>query len=320
MIDPNATDASDGVATPATPERSDGAPVDLRDDQVATAAITAIAAVAASEAGTPGDRGLALGAGGYARWRVSEERANARENRVRCLGMGVVALAIALTIAATAVSRSAGGTYRLHAVPLAGAAALGALGGFLVLYSWIHYASVKNDFLDDYRRERIYEAIDGIEPPDVRQLIILNQRRMDQYHQMTLAQAADAWRSSQLAMTAGLVVLVAGITVALADSTGTASTVVIGALTGIGSALSGYVAGTFLRARRQSLRQLNFYFHQPLATSYLLTAERITEKIPDPHAKVEVWKILAGQIAMRAFDAQSDPAPVPAPPDHDHHK
>lgn len=360
MIDPNGTDRSDGVAVPGALEGLETTSVNVREEQVASAALAAIAVVAATEAAqaaqgaqagevtegaevtesaeagapeaptepAPGplatpDDGSDFGSGGaYAHWKASDERTNARENRRHCLLIGLVLLAIALTIAATAVSRSAGGSYRFHAVPLAGAAALGALGAFLAIYSWIHYASVKNDFLDDYRRERVYDAIKGIRPTDVRQLIILNQRRMDQYHQMTLAQAADAWRSSQLAMTVGLVVLVTGITVAVAGATATASEVVIGSLTAMGSAISGYVAATFLRARRQSLRQLNFYFHQPLATSYLLTAERLTEKIHDPVVKIEVWKTLAAQIAVRAFDVGTDLAPAPAgaptPAGHDH--
>ena len=248
----------------------------------------------------PADTGVD---GAYTQWMRSQERANARTNRARELISGLAGLVTAIVIAATGIDRVRTGDYRLHAVPLAVSGALGLICSVLLGYAWIHYASIKDDFLDDYRRERIYEAINGVDPPDVRQLIILNQRRMDQYHQMTLTQAADAWRSSQLAMTAGLAVLITGIGFAVTSSSGVASQVVIGSLTAMGSALSGYVTATFLRARRQSLRQLNFYFHQPLATSYLLTAERLAEKIPDDGAKAEVWKQLAASIAVRAFDA-----------------
>jgi hypothetical protein len=100
-----------------------------------------------------------------------------------------------------------------------------------------------------------------------------------------------------------------GVAVALTASSNGASQAVIGGLSGVGSALSGYIAATFLQARRESLSQLNHYFRQPLATSYLLTAERLADKVSaSDAAQGDVWKELVGQIAGHAFDSIPDPA------------
>ena len=197
-------------------------------------------------------------------------------------------------------------------MPLITGGTLALISAGLVAIFWWRYSTGKSEFLEDWRRERIYKAIDGIKPDDVRQLIVLNQRRMDQYHQMTLSQAAVAWRSSQLAMTAGLLVLIAGVVVALVAASSATAQVVIGGLAGIGSALSGYVAATFLQARRQSLSQLNYYFHQPLTTSYLLTAERLADKLDGNDATThQMWNDLVTRIADHAFDTPQDPAADP---------
>jgi hypothetical protein len=244
----------------------------------------------------------------YKEWRESDERKAAKKISNVAFVLSASGLVAGTIIAASSVDRSAVGSYAIHAVPLA-------LGIFIVLISItsvlffrFRYNYRKSNFLDDWRREKIYDAIRALEPEDVKQLILLNQRRMDQYHQMTLTQAAIAWRSSQMAMTAGMFVLVASAAVAIGASLDTTSKVVIGSLGAIGSALSGYVAATFLRARSQSLAQLNYYFRQPLATSYLLTAERLAHKIPENDPMIlEVWRTLITQIAGHAFISAPNP-------------
>ena len=114
-------------------------------------------------------------------------------------------------------------------------------------------------------------------------------------------------------MTAGLLVLVASVGIALGASSGAVSQAVIGGLGAIGSAIAGYVTATFLKARSESLSQLNYYFQQPLATSYLLTAERLADKCPsDDPAYAAMWNALISQIAAHAFGSIAAPPQVHA--------
>jgi hypothetical protein len=77
-----------------------------------------------------------------------------------------------------------------------------------------------------------------------------------------------------------LLVLVGGSIVAIAAQDETTK-ITTAALTAIGGAIAGYIGRTFLKTYERALDQLNFYFEQPLITSYVLTVERIAGNMTD---------------------------------------
>ncbi|MFD5406638.1 TRADD-N-associated membrane domain-containing protein [Streptomyces griseorubiginosus] len=102
-----------------------------------------------------------------------------------------------------------------------------------------------------------------------------NQVLIDKYHELTTRQARTSYRNSQYAMAVGFALLVLGGAIALRSPSG-AGQVVIGTLTALGTSLSAYLGATFLRAYERALLQMNYYFGQPLVTSYILQAERLS--------------------------------------------
>jgi len=114
--------------------------------------------------------------------------------------------------------------------------------------------------------------------PNLQNLITLNREQMKVYHELATKQAAKASRNSRLAIAIGFVVLIVGAAFAIQANDPQAK-IVVGSLAAVGSLMSGYIGQTFLRAEDRAMGQLNFYFHQPLVTSYMLAAERLTGKI-----------------------------------------
>jgi hypothetical protein len=125
---------------------------------------------------------------------------------------------------------------------------------------------------DQAREQRDRESASGVTPGDVR---ARNQRRIDEYNQIAWDQARGSYRNSQIAMAIGLAVLVGGVITTILESR-TAAQLVIGVLTGLGSAMSAYLGATFMRAYTQAIDQMNYYYGQPLVHSYLLEAERMS--------------------------------------------
>jgi hypothetical protein len=116
--------------------------------------------------------------------------------------------------------------------------------------------------------------------PDLQNLLLVNRTQLNLYQKIATGDAKAASRNSQVAMVIGFLMLVVGAALAI-RAPNTTSKIVIGALASIGSILSGYIGQTFLKAQAQAMRQLNYYFRQPLVASYLLSAERIALKLQD---------------------------------------
>jgi hypothetical protein len=130
-------------------------------------------------------------------------------------------------------------------------------------------------------------------------LLKVNQTQMDQYHDITKHQAENAYRNSQIAMGAGLVILIAAAASAVLVQNST-SKIIVAAVGAIGTAFSAYIGATFLTAYHSALAQLNFYFRQPLVNSYLLSAERLagdmsSQRQDDVRAKI-IDSMLQGAI------------------------
>ncbi|WP_432002643.1 TRADD-N-associated membrane domain-containing protein [Streptomyces sioyaensis] len=144
------------------------------------------------------------------------------------------------------------------------------------------------------------------EDPGLQNLIVLNRAQMQVYHEIATKQARLASRNSRWAMVVGYIVLIAGAIVAIRTGDQT-SKIVTGALALMGGLLSGYISRTFLRSERAAMAQLSFYFRQPLVTSYVLSAERLTLKSGGDRKDQLVTDVVQGVLAA----AQNSYAPEP---------
>ncbi|MFG1812020.1 hypothetical protein [Streptomyces sp. NPDC049040] len=143
-------------------------------------------------------------------------------------------------------------------------------------------------------------------------LLDLNQQQIDEYHRIATDQADRSFRSSQRAMTMGLVVLVACFGAGLWVPSSEAR-IFLGAIAAVGAALSGFINRTYIAMYGQTLAQLNRYFDQPVLTSFYLTAERLSERPPEG-ADVEMRREIIRQVlAASARVNGQEPAPALAP-------
>jgi TRADD-N domain-containing protein len=111
---------------------------------------------------------------------------------------------------------------------------------------------------------------------DLKTLINANRLRIDSYEKVATYQAANSYAACQVAMFIGLAILSAGIIIALVysqPSTQYAAAIVSAA----GSAISAYIAKSFLDIQRSTMSQMRAYFRQAIVNNYVLTAERLAK-------------------------------------------
>ncbi|MGR3936472.1 TRADD-N-associated membrane domain-containing protein [Streptomyces sp. BRA346] len=144
-----------------------------------------------------------------------------------------------------------------------------------------------------------------LEEPGLQNLITLNRAQMQVYHEIATKQARLASRNSRWAIAIGYTVLVAGAIVAIRSGSET-SKIVIGALALVGSLLSAYISRTFSQSEDRAMDQLNYYFRQPLVTSYVLSAERLTFRLEDGRRDELVTEVVQGVLsaAQNAYDGE----------------
>ncbi|MBN0048455.1 hypothetical protein JS756_31005 [Streptomyces actuosus] len=117
-------------------------------------------------------------------------------------------------------------------------------------------------------------------------LLEYNRARLNQYHETTTQQARRAFRNSLIAIAVGLAVL-ALCTLTTVVATGRADRVVVGSIAVLGTVFSGYLGRTYVIVYYRTLSQMNRYFSQPVIEGYLLTAERVAERIQDSGLREE---------------------------------
>ncbi|TMK58364.1 MAG: hypothetical protein E6G51_02885 [Actinobacteria bacterium] len=163
------------------------------------------------------------------------------------------------------------------AAAVAGVAAI-ALG--LVLFVQREAARRKfEERLEQEQREQLRADRDEqISPGELGELLAANRALLDEYQKPVRAQARTSYLYAQIAILIGLAVLVIGAVMVLVTGEA-AARISVASLAAVGVAISGYVARTYLRVYDRAQEQLNYYFREPLVTSYLLTAERLAEKL-----------------------------------------
>jgi hypothetical protein len=98
-------------------------------------------------------------------------------------------------------------------------------------------------------------------------------------------------------MGVGLLILSAGVAIAIfAHSNATKYAAAI--ITACGAAVGGYVTRTFISVHLHASDQMNFYFRQPLVQSYLLSAERLVQGLPEQVKTEQISRILASAMAQ----------------------
>ncbi|HET9663943.1 MAG TPA: hypothetical protein VFP00_06930 [Burkholderiales bacterium] len=166
----------------------------------------------------------------------------------------------------------------------------------------------------DERRQSRNEQYDDL--TSMAQVARLNQRLIASYHSITTSQARTSYRNSQIAMGVGLLILIVGAAeVIRAEATNVQ--LVLGGLTGLGSAFSAYLSATFLGAYYRALEQMTYFYGQPLIASYLLTAERLsTELSTEDKRDAALNKIIASsldgaKLSASAVTPRSTPTRLP---------
>lgn len=167
---------------------------------------------------------------------------------------------------------------------------LAGLGLASVGYSTFPYWAARLAFNERRRKMAAYVASDtlaeirrGGERIPLNTLFAYNRRQLDAYQQEARNQQRLAFRYALLTSALGFVVLAVGISASFKGGPGTEAYVAAG-LSGVGAALSAYVAGTMLRISRRADTQLNRFYMEPHMMGRLLLTERLMESA-DPAMK-----------------------------------
>lgn len=89
--------------------------------------------------------------------------------------------------------------------------------------------------------------------------------------------------------------------------TGTPAKITAASLTAAGSALSGFLATTFMKAYAMASRQMSYYYGQPLVHCYLLHAEwlaSIANKHVAERADLDLWNEVIKASIQASVNAQ----------------
>jgi hypothetical protein len=245
-----------------------------------------------------------------AAWRRSSDRRSALIGAIAGLVLAYVLGLAALGSASGWFGTLKTGTY--VAIGLGAAALLCYFGAAFGI------VTVRRRFEQKYVRTVADEAIDELSATSkLTDLMKANRRQMSAYDVIARYQAQSSYRNSQIAMAIGLAILIAGAALAITVQDDTAK-IVTASLTAIGAAISGYISKTFLQTYNTTLRQLNYYFEQPLISSYILTAQRLADSVPkaSPQMYAELVNGIIGQLirpsttsgpAAAAADEKSKP-------------
>jgi hypothetical protein len=135
------------------------------------------------------------------------------------------------------------------------------------------------------------KAIDDIKGTgDLPGLMLANKKQMDAYEALVRSQGESSHRASLVALAATLLVVGAGLLVALV-SEDSATKYSAAAMAAAGAATCGFIARNFIRAQQRAQDQMHSYLQQPLVQSYLLTAERIIGMMSND-SKDEQYKLI----------------------------
>lgn len=169
------------------------------------------------------------------------------------------------------------------------------LGGMATVLS-----SITNRYESKRRETRVIEiqlaereVADSTEEEDLKlaKLWAVTQKRIDFYHDIAIKQSKRSFIGAQVAMYVGFFALLAlgGIAVTAQNPT---AAITAGGLGVASTALSGFVAATFIKAHSEASAQLRDFFLQPVEFSRMLGVERLVESLDANHRSEAVQQII----------------------------
>jgi hypothetical protein len=193
---------------------------------------------------------------------------------------------------------------------------LGAIAIFLIALSAAYIRFTLARIRYDERREAASgEAVDKAigelsSTPSRTELMAVNQLQMNQYRDIALHQAKNAYRNCQIAMTVGLLIIVAdpAAVIALKDP---ASKFVLVGVGIVGASFAAYITRTFLNVYNSAAEQYRRVSSQLLMESYYLWIERISSALPEELRNQQFIKVIDNlllqvrEYARHAFAASS---------------
>jgi hypothetical protein len=150
----------------------------------------------------------------------------------------------------------------------------------VLLFSWAaqrrigRFASIEQAELELRTEEEVRQA----DNTDLGALLDVNRALLTQYHGLSTGQARTAFRMALTVMVAAAALFIGGCGIAVTAS-GTVTGVTVAGLSGLVSAVGGYISTTLLRTYQISVRQAEAYFREPVVASYLLAAERVARSM-----------------------------------------
>lgn len=154
--------------------------------------------------------------------------------------------------------------------------------------------------------EDLWWALKGIGDHTLTGLAWVNFRQLRMFTVIAQRQARMSYYASLVAAAISLLVLTSGAAVAI-GLPATSAKVAAGALAAAGTALSGFLVKTFLRAYQMASRQMSYYYGQPLVHCYLLHAEwltRETSKHFGDEAGLPLWREVINASIKASASAQ----------------
>jgi len=206
-------------------------------------------------------------------WSRSSERDVYLKRRALTFVLAAVAVIVALVAALI-------GQPPASATEVWWASIVAAVAVILLCCSAVPYVSARRAFRERQRKmvkARARIALVNMTKSDkiaLKDLFRYTRRQLDAYQEESRNQQRLAFHHAQIASLAGLAVLIIGIVVSLQVAPGSDKYVVAG-LSGLGAALSGYVADTFIKTARLADEQLNLYYCEPHMMGRLVVAERL---------------------------------------------
>jgi hypothetical protein len=220
-----------------------------------------------------------------------------------------------ISLFAMAVATTAGGIllFRSHAGRSLAPAAFVAGPFFLISAAAVQLGITRERRLQKTEDEEckkecrdLYWALNDIEDRTLKGIAWVNYEQLRSFIRIAQRQARVSFYASLVAAAAALLVLtsIAAVAISLPTTTGK---VTAGLLAAAGSALSGFLAKTFLTSYQLASRQMSYYYGQPLVHCYLLLADWLAKEGRKEFGKEEGRLLLRGVIdasVTAAADAQ----------------
>jgi hypothetical protein len=152
----------------------------------------------------------------------------------------------------------------------------------------------------------LYRALCGIKDHTLKGLAWVNFKQLKSYAFIAQRQARMSYYASLVAAAISLLVLTSGTAVAIGLPT-PAAKVAAGVVATAGTALSSFLARTFLSAYLMASRQMSYYYGQSLVHCYLLNAERLAHdagRAFGKDAELHLWQEVIVASIKASADAQ----------------